>query len=204
MVAPTESYGKQTLSTDAVVASLNGRPVAGLDVRGGASASRTASDSCAVREAVPESALHDPFCRVSSGYLVQFRGLATYAFAASGIHVGAVYQNKPGPVLSGIRFISNAAIIGSLGRPLAGNVAAIPVNVIEPGTQYGERIDQLDVRVSKVFRIGRREGRIGLDIFNALNGASPLAYSSTLFFSEPLPTSVITPRLFRIAGSFDF
>ena len=42
------------------------------------------------------------------------------------------------------------------------------VNVVAPGTMYGERLYQLDVRFGKIFTMGRNTSVHGMvDLFNA-------------------------------------
>jgi hypothetical protein len=98
---------------------------------------------------------------------------------------------------------SSSSVQGSLGRPLTG-VPNVTVNVIEPNTVFGDRIDQLDLRIGKLLQFGRTRTAINLDIVNALNSNDNLAYSSTFSPSWPAPTQVLTARLFRISAQVDF
>ena len=83
-------------------------------------------------------------------------------------------------------------------------MSTVTVNVIEPNTVFGDRIDQLDLRIGKLLRFGRTRTDLNLDIVNALNSNDNLAYSPTFSATWPTPTSVITARLFRLSAQFDF
>jgi hypothetical protein len=90
-----------------------------------------------------------------------------------------------------------------LGRPL--NAAAtITVNVLEPNAMFGDRIDQLDLRIGKILRFGKTRTNLNLDVVNALNSNDNLGYSPTFGATWPAPTSVISARLFRLSAQFDF
>ena len=52
--------------------------------------------------------------------------------------------------------------------------------VIAPGTMFGDRMNQLDFRVSKIFSLpGNRRIQANVDLFNALNASSVLAQNNT-------------------------
>ena len=82
--------------------------------------------------------------------------------------------------------------------------AHVTVNVIEPNTTFGDRIDQLDLRVGKLLRLGRTRTTLNVDVVNALNSNDNLAYSATFSPSWPVPTKVLTARLFRLSAQVDF
>jgi hypothetical protein len=93
----------------------------------------------------------------------------------------------------------------TLGRPLVGTpTGTITVNVLEPNTEYGDRIDQLDLRIGKILRFGRSRTSLNLDIVNALNSNDNLAYSAVFGPTWPAPTTVLTARLFRLSAQLDF
>jgi hypothetical protein len=46
----------------------------------------------------------------------------------------------------------NSEVAPSLGRPLAANAQTITLNLVRPGSMYGERRNQLDVRLTKNFK----------------------------------------------------
>ena len=64
--------------------------------------------------------------------------------------------------------MSSAAAAQWLGRPLAGNVANVTVNLLKPDDMRSDRVNQLDFRVAKILRLGRTRANIALDLFNAL------------------------------------
>ncbi len=69
---------------------------------------------------------------------------------------------------------------------------------------FGDRIDQLDIRIGKILRFGRTRTNLNLDIVNALNSNDNLAYSPTFGATWPAPTNVLTARLFRLSAQLDF
>ena len=95
----------------------------------------------------------------------------------------------------------------SLGRPLAGNVANVTVNLVQPGTLYGDRVNELDLRFAKLLRFGNTRTRISLDLYNALNSAAVLAYNQTFNPATTTwltPTSVLAARVAKIGASIEF
>jgi hypothetical protein len=200
---PADRYGTQTRRSDSFDVIVNGRTSFGLTVQGGSNTTRTASNSCEIRAAVRESAPLNPYCDVSTGALTQFRGLAAYTVPNLDVQIGVVYQNKPGPPIVANSTIFTGIVI------LPGVPSTVTVNLIEPGTLYGERISQLDVRATKVLRFGRTRIAAGIDLYNAFNSADVLTYGTNLFATPVnarvvLPTSIMTPRLLRFTADVSF
>jgi hypothetical protein len=183
------------------------------------------TDNCAVRSQLPELATTttgtsvfgpgnmasvvsplSPYCRVSSGMLTQVRGFATYEVPKAGVLLSAAWQSKPGPMLAANYAVPSAVAAQSLGRPLSGNAANATVNLIEPGTLYGDRINQLDVRVGKPFAYRGLRLLVAADIYNVLNSGAALAYSSMFVPADvwPAPLTILTPRLLKITAEIDF
>jgi hypothetical protein len=196
----------------------------GLTLQGGTSTGQTTSQFCDVRTNLPELNLAigaglqtstinfgSPYCDVSSGFLTQFRGLATYVIRKIDAQVSAVFQSKPGPAIVANWAVPSSVVAQSLGRPLAGGAPNITVNLIEPGSVYGNRINQLDLRLAKNVRFGGKRTMLSVDLYNALNTGAILTYNNTYapptatapsVFQQPL--TVATPLMVRFTGEFSF
>ena len=87
------------------------------------------------------------------------------------MNVAATLQSTPGPVIAANYIATNAVVQPSLGRPLSGGAANVTVNLVEPNTMFGDRVNQLDVRLGKTIRFGQRRAMINLDIYNVLNSS---------------------------------
>ena len=108
--------------------------------------------------------------------------------------------------------MSNALVQPSLGRPLSNNGANVTVNLVEPGTLYGDRVNEVDVRLAKILKFGRTRTNVGFDIYNILNSAAVLSYNQAFIpvaRLEPdgqwlMPTGVLQPRFLKFSVQVDF
>ena len=90
----------------------------------------------------------------------------------------------------------------SLGRNLsAGNAT---VDLIAPGTMYGQRLNQVDFRLSKIFRFSRT-GRIqgNVDLYNLFNGDPVLALNNTYGSAWQRPLQILQGRLLKFSIQLD-
>ena len=94
-------------------------------------------------------------CRLRHPDAVQ--GLASYELPGIGAQLSATLQSKPGAMLAANYAVPNAVVASSLGRNLSGNAPNVTVNLVAPGTRYGDRINQEDVRAPKSCGTGDRE-----------------------------------------------
>jgi len=100
----------------------------------------------------------------------------------------------------------NAIVAPRLGRSLSANAANMTVNLVEPGTMYGTRINQLDLRIARSFKTGQARTSLGLDVYNALNAGTVLTYDNTFVPGGPWlqPLTTLSPRLFKLTGEITF
>ena len=99
---------------------------------------------------------------------------------------------------------ATATVAKTLGRPLSGGTSSVTVNLVEPQTLFGDRINQVDFRVAKLLRFGRRRVQVGVDIFNLMNSNVPQGYLQTFGPTWLRPTSVMDARFARVSGQIDF
>jgi hypothetical protein len=224
-VTDSDKYGSWRQHYDGVDVVVHVRAARGLTINGGTNIGRTVADNCDVRAQLPELATTtmgtstfgaglsgsavtpvNPYCRVSYGVLTQLRGLAAYMVPGIDIQVSTAFQSKPGAMLSANYAAPNAAVAPSLGRNLSGNAANVTMNLVKPGSMYGDRINLLDLRVAKTFRTGRWRTTLGVDVFNLFNSSAVLTYNNSYVPGGPWlqPLTVLTPRFVRLTGEVIF
>jgi hypothetical protein len=140
------------------------------------------------------------FCERMYPWTAQLRLLATYELPW-GVDLGATFQNNPGPEILASFSVTNAQVQG-LGRNLSSGSATVPL--IQPGTMFGSRVTQLDLRVSKTVEYRRLRARLMLDIANLLNASTVLVQNTTYGSNWLQPTFVMPGRLFRPTIQIDF
>ena len=201
------TFGDQSQMTNSINMNVTARPRSGFVVQGGFNTAKTDSDSCGVRAALPESAATDPWCDTTSGFVTRFTALGTYTIPRIDVLVAGTMRSDQGPELAANWAAPNSATVG-LNRPYAGVAGnTITVNLIEPGTLYGNRINQVDLRFAKILRFGRTRTNVGFDIYNVGNSAPVLGYAQTFVLTNDAwlrPTSVLQPRFVKFSAQIDF
>ena len=119
-----------------------------------------------------------------------------------GVSVSATFQSLSGPQLSANYPLSNAIASPSLGR----NFTAVPptINLLPPGSLYGDRIYQTDLRLSKAFRRGRTTVRPTVSIYNLFNANPVQTYNNTFGPAWLAPTVILQARFVDIGVQVDF
>jgi hypothetical protein len=225
LIADSRKYGAWTQYFNGVDVNVNVRLGHALTLIGGTSTGQTVSDNCGVRAQLPEistattgtsafgaglngSAVTpvSPYCHVAYGILTQVRGLVTYVIPKGDIQVAATFQSKPGALLAANYAAPNSAVVPSLGRDLSGGASNVTVNLVAPGTMYGDRINLFDLRIAKSIHIGRTRTLVGLDVYNVFNSSAVLSYNNSFVpgGSWLQPLTILTPRLFRFTAELTF
>jgi hypothetical protein len=121
-----------------------------------------------------------------------------------GLTASATFQSRPGPSILAAWAAPNAAT--TLGRAFNVGTTAT-VNLIEPGTLFGDRVNQVDLRVGKNFKVDRTRIRASVDIYNALNSSAILTINTTYATTNSTwlrPTSIMPGRLIKLGATVDF
>jgi hypothetical protein len=185
---------------------LSARPRNGLTVQGGLNTGKTVIDTCEIRAQLPETAVTNPYCHNDPGLVTRTSGLVAYTLPKIDVLVSGTFRSDPGLVLAANYAVPSALVAQSLGRPVAGNVANVTVNLLAPGDVWGDRVNELDLRVAKILRFGRTRTNVGLDLYNVLNSSAVLNSNQTFIpnGSWLRPTLVLTSRFAKVSATIDF
>jgi hypothetical protein len=198
----SNNFGEQKEVFDGVDVNVSARLGRGVVLQGGTSTGRVLTDNCFVIDS-PQALLN---CRVAPPFQTQVKLLGVYPLPFWGIQTSATFQSVPGPMITANYVAPNSIIAPSLGRNLssgANGTAAVPL--IQPGTLYGARMNQMDFRLSKLFRFGSgRRIQANMDLYNLFNGSAVIAQNNNFGATWLLPSQILQGRLLRFSGQFDF
>ena len=201
------NYGDKTENWHGVDVTMTARPLSDFTVSGGVSTGRFTVDNCAIVQQLPEMfvALNRPldFCRVEEPFLTNFKMFGSYILPRIDVQLSGTLQSLPGPPLAAQYTVTNAVARPLLGRPLSGNASNVTLNLVEPGDLYGERRNQLDLRVAKILRMNDTRFTIGLDIANALN-ANPVLVETAAYDTWRTPEEILQARFFKFSVQASF
>jgi hypothetical protein len=144
-------------------------------------------------------------CDTDTGFRPDIKFSGSYQLPW-GIQTSATYQNASGPSITANWPVPNSTIAAALGRNLsAGATQTKTVSLIQPDTVFGDRLNQIDVRFSKRFSVGRTARLlVNADLYNVTNSNWIIGYTNAYGPNFMRPTQVLSPRLFKIGGQFDF
>ncbi len=194
---------------------LTARLKHGLLLQGGASTGKNVTDNCNVLAASPSavasggtpstSPVTIPYCHVETAWMgqTQFKMLGTYQVPKIDVGLAATVQSVPGPQLAANYVAVNAQVQPSLGRALSGGAANVTVNLVAPGTMYGDRENELDFRLTKTLKFGMFRVNVNGDIYNVLN-SSPIIQYNTAYASWLTPQRIMDGRLFNLSAQISF
>jgi hypothetical protein len=213
----TDTYGKQIDHWNGFDLTINARPREGLLLQGGADIGRRSTDDCEVVSnaivtattsnvgfaAPPVATPYPLYCHVDTPFLTNLKFVGTYTIPRIDVQISGTLQSFPGgPVAAQVPYTS-AQVAPSLGRPLS-TATLVTVNVLAPGLQYTERVNQLDLRFGKVIKYQRLRATIGVDLYNALNSDTVLAQTDAYFGPWQIPTLITQGRLAKISLQLNY
>jgi hypothetical protein len=220
LITAARNYGNITENWNGVDLTANAR-LSRLLVQGGVSTGRAAKDLCEVAAKVPSvlltayesTGVGTPgrpipmgYCSMTQSLQTQVKFLGAYTVPRIDVQLAATLQNLPGLERAANYVAPNAVVAPLLGRPLAGGAANTSLQLLPPQRYYGDRINQLDVRFSKILKIANKRVQGSLDLFNALNTNTLLTVNTTYnpTGAWEIPTRVLPARLVKITAQVDF
>lgn len=181
-----------------------------VTIHSGVSLGKTMSDNCQIVAKLPEVLGSTPkeFCHTESGWQPQFGLAGSYDLPWHDLRFSSNLHTVAGPGLQAGVIYSSADLTPALGRGLSGG-GNKTVNVFDPNTLFGDRLYQLDLRFSRIFRLHERHSvDANFDIYNALNSdaatAETTTYSGVNGGAWRKPTGVIQGRIFKFGMRWDF
>jgi len=203
----SSDYGTYSQDSHGILFNISARPRNGLVFQGGINSGTTRTDNCEVRALVPEESPTNPWCNTSTGFVTRYTGLGSYTIPTVDVLLSGTFRSDQGGALAANWVVSNALVQPSLGRPLSNNAPNVSVNLIEPGTLYGDRINEVDLRIAKILRFGRTRTNVGFDVYNITNSAPVLSYNQAFSPTTTTwltPTAVLQPRFWKFSVQVDF
>jgi hypothetical protein len=180
-ITRAETFGDQYENWNGVDLMVNVRLPRGGLLQGGVSTGKTMTDNCDIVSKIanaPASAGGGPsttYCHIETPMLTQAKLIGAYTLPR-GIQLSGTYQSIPGPQIGSNYLVRNAAIAPSLGRNLSSGVnGTVTLSLVpagqaapqggnpSPGTFFGDRLNQIDLRLARkfVFNSGARaDGRV--------------------------------------------
>jgi hypothetical protein len=191
-----------------------------VTLQGGVTAGKTMLDNCEVAKKLPEvlniiglggivtGTTPLEFCHYETGWQPQIKLFASYDVPWHGLRVSSTFASTAGPGLQAGVIYSNADVTAVLGRGISGG-GNKTINVFSPDSTFGDRLNRLDLRFSKIFRL--REGNTldaNFDIYNSTNSDAAITetttYSGVNGGAWRKPTGVIQGRIFKFGMRWDF
>jgi hypothetical protein len=197
------NYSGQTSQVyDGVDVNVNARPTARFFLLAGLSIGRTVTRNCAVVDN-PLTLLN---CVSDQPFQGSYHVTGGYTFPWK-IQFSAVYQSIPPSSFNPTLVVTNTSPGNTLGRPLVEGTITIP-NVVAPYTFFNDRVNQVDIRVTKAFTFEAKhfKGRIELmaDVYNVFNTSPVLARNPAIGPTFYTPTMVLQSAFLKVGGRFTF
>ncbi len=216
LITQQAHYGKRSEVYNGVDVNINARFLQGGQIAGGFSVGRTTTDNCSVVDSPGEAVslgvtARKGYCAItppwSSGTQAKF--LVVYPMFWD-LQASVVYQNFAGIQTGADIVIPNAQIAPSLGRNLAacGTAAVCNANVtldlIPAQTMFEPRVQQVDLRFTRTFRLNAVRVKGNIDVANLMNSANVLAVNRRYGPQWLNVLQTIGGRMIKLSTQIDF
>jgi hypothetical protein len=179
----------------------NARMAGGLTLRGGVSLGRDVNDTC--RSLVDNPSTRN--CHTADPFQPRISALGVYTVPFIDVQFSGTFQSRPGAE----RSVTILVPVAQAGLP-AGTFAGTTVstNFLNPGEMYGERIQEIDLKIAKVLQVRGRRATAGFEIFNVTNSSGVLTYNNAYALTGTnnwgQPTGLVPPRYAKFSIQVDF
>jgi hypothetical protein len=203
IVKETDEFGEFNSTNDFLNVTIDARLARNIRLGGGVDTGRTVRDRCFIVDS-PQELL---YCKVVTPFSGQTQYKLHGIFPLPAEFVASfAFQNLSGPQLTA-SYTARADQIDWVGpdRPLAGGASEVTnIPLVEPGTQFGNRISRLDLRLGKAFRINRIRIQANIDAYNALNSSAIRAYNLVYGPGYLNPVQILDARIIQFGGQISF
>ena len=104
-------------------------------------------------------------------------------------------------------FETNANVMAALGRPIAGGATTTTLDLARPGDVYPDRLNTVDMRFTKILRMGRTRANVGVDLYNLFNANTGTTFNQNFGTDGSTwlrPNAILNPRYVRFNMTLDF
>ena len=174
--------------------SFNWRIRGGATLYGGTSTGRVLAASCQTED--PNNLRFCDQGDYDVPFTTQFKLAGSYPLPLD-IRLSGTFQSQPG---------SDRGIIYQVTRTQVPTLTQTSVNVRlnEPGSEFNDRVNQLDLSIARSFRASGIDIRPELGLFNVLNANPVLTQVNTYGPALGNVSSVLAPRLVRLGLTMRF
>ena len=185
LTTSADNYGGRVRTWHGVDLNFSAR-MEGILLQGGVATGKETEDQCAVQAALPESinqgagglvgggdsVIIKEYCATETPWITQASVFGSYTLPWD-IELAGTWITRSGTPRLAVHTVPDSVAEAALGRPKTLD-GTITVNLLPPGSAYGDRLYQFDLRLAKLLRFGGGGGdlRASFDLYNLFNANS--------------------------------
>ena len=220
--AKAEKYGDWTQYWHGVDVVLNMQHRTGVSLQVGTSTGRGVLDNCEVVAQIPEmlnpgltstanpaTALQQQAgsCDNAEKWLTQLRGNAAYTIPRVDVLLSGIFRSQPNAALGGGNSLGSNGVSLAAQYTATVNGSTRTLNLLIPGQTFADRINQVDLRLTKILRMGGTRTSVGIDVLNLFNANTAVAFVQALTGPGDnylQPNQILNPRFVRFNVTVDY